>query len=471
MRIVDEQIEQSPETNHAGLNMQAQNIHVEGDVVGGDKIIEGDVVSGNKIVIIGEKTKKRPLTPAPPRLTRAWWGWKVRHQPGQLVLGALGIFLALTILLMALQLPPFQARMGWSALGLALPTTWRYWDPDVERVWRIGRFDSTLLAATDTNSGCVTQDTGLWRSESPEKPWTPVSVPWLEFKDDKGCNLAAIRDWVATTTLPRRIYAATTDRGLIRSQDFGENWEPVGEASLPDPQLYSVALLPGVPEKIFVSGFNDGVYRSTDGGKNWDLLNSPLQCHDSEYVSLPTVTARGALLLSNGDTLYVAPSIDDAPSASPVGMGMYASADGGDCWRAIYPTTKYNFLAMIPIPNTPDGILFAAHDRENFKRSVWQFTWRNGQKQKLWETDEYIAALAFDPDGRHWYAATEQGQVVLGALEQHTVEPFGWITICRWSPNCYVDLTSDFQPGPPLLLANNRVFRWQGASWLEYLFP
>jgi photosystem II stability/assembly factor-like uncharacterized protein len=409
-----------------------------------------------------ERSVPPPTTPLRDRSKLAWRRWLVWHRR-LIAWAALGAVVLTLLALMALQVPPFEPRLGWRALGL-----------NDRGAWRLFRASDVLLAATDTNAGCRGQDTGLRRSSDHGASWQRVVIPELDFGGPGQCNRAAIRDLAATSVPSQRLYAATTNVGLIASDDLGNEWEEVGETSLPLRELFAVAALPGTPLRLFVTGDQSGLYRSLDAGATWQRVDGEESCRDPASGSgLPLAAARRALLLATETTLYIAPYYDSSPAGLPPESGLYASDDGGECWRLIFASDlKYNFAALAASPTVADEIFFVAVDRNtDFEQTLWRFNPRE-QTQALWNTRVFVAALYLAEDGNAWYAANHAGEVWRGSTRNDTDAqqlgrgPF----ICGWMP-CYTDLAPGGELGPPLLLTDGRAFEWGEVSWHKWLFP
>jgi len=107
--------------------------------------------------------------------------------------------------------------------------------------------DPVILAGVESD--------GVYRSEDGGKTWSRVGLPGVTVRD---------LFWFGPL-----LYAAT-DRGLYRSQNAGEDFEPLGDA------LKGVAcrklMFPRYPDsgtELFVAT-SKGLYRSLDGGTGWE---------------------------------------------------------------------------------------------------------------------------------------------------------------------------------------------------------
>ena len=141
-------------------------------------------------------------------------------------------------------------------------------------------------------------------------------------------------DAVALTDDVQVIYAATQDRGVLRTT--GSNWSTTSGLS---GEVHSVAVRPF--GKTVYAGANDGIYISEDEGANWALLSD----------KLGTGVTQG---------LVIDPTNPLAMYASKWGQGVYRSIDGGISWvlgnSGLYDTQ----LLDLKIHPQTTSILYAA---------------------------------------------------------------------------------------------------------------
>jgi hypothetical protein len=90
------------------------------------------------------------------------------------------------------------------------------------------------------------------------------------------------------------LYAGTAPAGLFRSEDGGQNWEPVEGINNHKTRkdwspgaggqcLHSIEIDPHDPDRMWVAISAAGAFRTDDGGKRWKSINSCV----ASYVGAP----------------------------------------------------------------------------------------------------------------------------------------------------------------------------------------
>lgn len=400
--------------------------------------------------------------PAEPLWTR-WRRWlrRYRREVRRGVVLSLAGWLLLSL---TLQLPPFGPSLGWHRLSPQLLHAYR--------LWRVGE---VLLVATDTSfPGCSsTEETGLWRSTDRGATWQKIPMPSLVFdKPDGECDVAAIDGLAYALDEPRRIYATTFDVGLLHSDDAGVTWEQIGGTGLPT-ALASAAVNPTDPSQLIVTAADRGIFRTLDGGVTWHRLDGQSYCGSPERGSdLPTDFDAGALLYT-GTTIYLG-SWRDYPNLPQREDGLYASEDGGDCWRRIDDAQgRYNYKALANLPQLPLDLLVLVRDGRAAEgeptHRLWWVRRNEGRYLSLWETT-YVLDDLLITQGQSiwWYVASDLGTVAGGLLDGTKSSNLPRITHCV---GCLSDLATDFDGTHPLLLASERVYRLAKVPWYRRLWP
>jgi len=197
--------------------------------------------------------------------------------------------------------------------------------------------------------------------------------------------------------------------------------------------------------------------------------------HSGEKRILPTSFKVGALLASS-NALYVGTGGGDHAPAPDAGL--FVSYDNGSCWQRLDGGEgRYRYQALAEIPSASDRLLvltydYAALDDEP-KYQLWQLQEGGGRGRPLWQTKHTASAVYVDPGPpTMWYVTTNIGEVSRGSPDRPgTWEDLASVSSCLLPPTCFTDLTQDFVPDTPLLLANDRVYRLNIVPWYRRLWP
>ncbi len=98
---------------------------------------------------------------------------------------------------------------------------------------------------------------------------------YLPYSPEAGC----VRGFAVSGT---RIYAAVEVGGVLRSDDYGENWRLVndengGEDKSVHPDVHSIVVHPDDADRVFAPT-GGGFYTSADGGQSWQALVKLCYC-------------------------------------------------------------------------------------------------------------------------------------------------------------------------------------------------
>lgn len=217
-------------------------------------------------------------------------------------------------------------RVGWKALIFA-PS-----DPATVYAGSAGYYSA---GSFDTNQ----TGRGIYVSRDHGRTWSPAND---SLSQDTFVNALAVDPYN-----PDLVYAATANRGLLKTTDGGQSWHRV-QGGLPEDMASAVAINPGDPNVIFAGFDRKSLYISADGGATW-------------APSVRGMTAEGSL----SAIVFDPADPRNTVYASDLTSGVYRSTDGGKTWQRI---------------NT--GL-----------------------------TVRSINALAISTDGQHLYAASEGGGV------------------------------------------------------------
>lgn len=170
---------------------------------------------------------------------------------------------------------------------------------------------------------------GIYKSIDAGKTWTHLGL-----RDGQQIPQIAVdprnpdRLLVAVAGHP---YGPNEERGVFRSTDGGKSFEKVLYKD-ENTGAADVQIDPSHPEVVYASlwearqgpwenaawnGTGGGIYKSTDGGRNWKQLSK----------GLPEGIIQANLSVSASSSKHLFATV-----ASPNGVNLYASDDGGDSW-------------------------------------------------------------------------------------------------------------------------------------------
>jgi sortilin (neurotensin receptor 3) len=206
---------------------------------------------------------------------------------------------------------------------------------------------------------------GIWKTTDGGTTWTPVgdSLPTLA--------VAAI---AIDPTHPDRVYVATSDHGIFRSDDAGQSWANISgpqkiRTNTTDGDRTALLINPLSPNVIYLTT-DKGVLRSTDSGHTWP---------PSLNVGMATNLVMDPL---NPDVLY----------AGILGQGVYKTVDGGAhlnnlSWQLLsqFPSpfsiaaVRGPLLAISHPPTDPHEAVYALYPRVAGTDTAWDlFRMMNG---------------------------------------------------------------------------------------------
>jgi photosystem II stability/assembly factor-like uncharacterized protein len=290
---------------------------------------------------------------------------------------------------------------------------------------------------------------GVFRSDDAGDTWTRLPIPrgmFLETVDPldasvvyvtQGNQLSRSRDQGATLEPllqvrtgvvqvavspadPRVIYVGLPEVGrpgdegehsrLLRSQDGGGTWEPIGiETNTPHSLMYSDLLVPHsiAPDRVFyqishgVTGDVDAPLRhSIDRGSTWQSV-------------LVTRNTLHGLVGGEGvqpRRFYTFDRDAAIGSGAPTSSGVFRSDDDGASWHEV-SRIRDGFISELAYdPRHPDRVWVGIYAAGTDKLGVWSSadrgeTWTDLNSRQLGA----ISSLLLGIDGRNLYAGTRQG--------------------------------------------------------------
>jgi photosystem II stability/assembly factor-like uncharacterized protein len=145
------------------------------------------------------------------------------------------------------------------------------------------------------------------------------------------------------------VYAATGNRGLLKTINAGQTWSVVRQGLPEDGPALSVAIHPTQAGRVFAGFDRAGVYRSEDGGQSWLPLPAGLnpEATISHIVFDPT----------DPQVMYIADRLS----------GVYRSSNGGAIWMPINDGLRVRDVNALALSS--DGSrLYAATEGEGVFR-------------------------------------------------------------------------------------------------------
>jgi photosystem II stability/assembly factor-like uncharacterized protein len=198
---------------------------------------------------------------------------------------------------------------------------------------------------------------GVYKSIDGGKSWNNVG---LEQSEHIGKIVVDPRDSnVVYVAAQGPLWAAGGDRGLYKTTDGGENWEPILEID-EHTGVNEVMLDPRNPDVLFASSYQrrrrvwtlinggpgSGIHKSTDAGKTWTELTTGLPSVEMGRIGL-------AMSPADADVIY---AIIEAQKDKG---GVYRSVDSGASWekRGDYMSSSPQYYnELVPDPHDVDRV-------------------------------------------------------------------------------------------------------------------
>lgn len=218
---------------------------------------------------------------------------------------------------------------------------------------------------------------GIYNSQNGGASWTKLT----------GARGASYRTYFVSQDPrePETVFAGTT-HGLVKSTDGGKTWR-----QLSSHQTRYVAFDPDHPRRIFVATDDDGIERSDDEGETLRAVNEGF-CNRH----LPALTVAGSAIYTN--TIY-----------EPTNGGIFKfDADGGR-WENVAPASRLlgqQVLSLVPDGAIP-GRLYAAGYGSLMVSADAGKNW--AALPGAFGTTRVTALLGPDPVPSYMLAATENG--------------------------------------------------------------
>lgn len=196
-------------------------------------------------------------------------------------------------------------------------------------------------------------------SDSPE---LAASVPVYSHGPYGG----TVNDLTMDPKTPTTLYAAT-ESGMYKSTDNGDSWV---KTSLPDVNVYALAVDPNDSSHIYAGTRGEGFFVSSDGGGTWNEMADPV-IGDKIIYTLAVDPTQPNTIYAGGREANV-----DGTNTNNWGGGAFKSTDGGQTWMAINQGLPEGWLYALAIDPSQPGVLYAGtHSMGVYKSTDGGATW------------------------------------------------------------------------------------------------
>ena len=170
---------------------------------------------------------------------------------------------------------------------------------------------------------------------------------------------------------PERVYCGTFGRGLWRSDDCGDSWQPIGDpgeamepphgAGITHAKIMSVAVSSsqrvGEYGVVYAGTEPSALFRSDDGGETWRELVNLLKVPSAPTWSFPPRPYTSLIRWITPDPLVPGRIFVAAEAGA-----LLRSLDGGETWGDRRPGGPFDSHTVVMHPLAPDRLYCAAGD-------------------------------------------------------------------------------------------------------------
>jgi photosystem II stability/assembly factor-like uncharacterized protein len=307
---------------------------------------------------------------------------------------------------------------------------------------------------------------GILRSQDGGQTWTTLANATF----DRAALGSLAVDPTNSSTLYLSVWGASNGGGVYKSTDGGATWN--NTTSFHFGGASDLVIDPAHPQTLYaglVSGASAGIYKTTDGGNSWELLKNGVLSGKAIGA-----TIRLALAPSAPNTVY-ATVFDPALGGGNNGGGLphrYRTTDGGNSWRPLAAT-----------PGNPEDrswhVLLAvdpANSQDVFANDAYA-AYRSQDGGKIWVLasahlggDDFVG-LAFDRAGgwdlfgdRSVYRSTDQGASWTPQQGNLQITEFYDLTLDPSDPNNIYGIAQDQTAAAQFTGDPNGVWNYIGGG-------
>ncbi|MCX7851416.1 MAG: toll/interleukin-1 receptor domain-containing protein [Caldilineales bacterium] len=412
----------------------------------------------------------------PPALPRGREDWQtfgpqlarwLRRYRRRVLLVMTAAALATLLLLMVLQWPPFQPRPVWMAdPGLAA----------LRATAIVNTGISLVVGAENAQEGGAIVPKGLWYRRLPDGAWQESDVgDWLCIEDREPPALANLSDLAAAAERPGVVFALTSHKGILQSDDGGATFRPhpAPYPGFPDANLpYRLVVAPD--DVLWVAAEGQGLWRVT--ATAWERMDNrgPDGCRGLPAVNVRSLLAEAGRLLIGTDQ-----------------AGLWLSEDGGrTCHRVFDDEGRYEIRAIAAVPGDPARYLLVLRDWRDDRRptslldlcprpdACRQTPWRAEPDSLLPTTDDVLDLFVAGTTTAavRWFAIDARGRIWQGDLARRQTVRLPGLPRCVVFLGCDAGFAADGDV--PYVLAAQPEGRWPGrvytfavGPWWRRLWP
>jgi photosystem II stability/assembly factor-like uncharacterized protein len=276
---------------------------------------------------------------------------------------------------------------------------------------------------------------GVFKSTNAGKSWNACNT---------GITSLSVYVLAIDPTLPNTIYAGTSDDGVFKTTDGGQNWE---STDLANSSISALVIDPQTPTTVYAGTRSGAIHKSTDAGGSWTAINAGLT-YNLRALAIDPLTPT---------TLYAGSD-----------KGVFKSTDGGSNWGTVSINLS-KITALVIDPQTPTTIYAVTyaytHPRtmRYYPGSVYKSTDSGANWSQLTFRYTYFRTLAIDPlTPTTLYAGSDDGVLKMTESGRH------WVGVDDGSRRAVYVLAID--PVTPATLyagADGGVFKSTdcGGSW------
>jgi photosystem II stability/assembly factor-like uncharacterized protein len=184
--------------------------------------------------------------------------------------------------------------------------------------------------------------------------------------------------------------------GILRSHDGGATWESANDPNSEGAVIFQLAVHPQDARMVYAATMNRGVLKTTNGGSTWSPIGG------ATFASTGPVSPE----LSGTTSIEIAPWDNNNLFAGINRKGLWISVDAGISW-------KRSSNGLNPEATIRDVVCDPVHPKVLYLADVFSGVYRSQDGGQTWTPintgllNRAVNKLALSTDGMHLYAATE----------------------------------------------------------------